>query len=171
MGKNEKRLYALYTKSRTEKKAERELVAKNIETYLPLEKKLKQWSDRKKWVHEPLIRSYIFVRVNQKELYQAYYTPGIVTIVNFEGKPAPIPDKQIEAIKMLLKSGERYEVTSDFFEVGETVEIQAGGLKGFKGELVQQLNRYKVLLRIDVIQQNLLININPSYLKKVAAEK
>lgn len=167
MGVRAKRWYALYTKSRAEKKAERELKLKGLEAYLPLEKRLKQWSDRKKWVYEPLIRSYIFLRANQKELYQAYYTPGIVTIVNFEGKPAPIPDKQIQAIKELLKSGEHYEVTSDEFDVGEMVEIQAGNLKGFQGELVKQLNRYKVLLRIDVIQQNILININPSYLKKL----
>ncbi len=167
MGVRAKRWYALYTKSRAEKKAERELKLKELEAYLPLEKRLKQWSDRKKWVYEPLIRSYIFLRANQKELYQAYYTPGIVTIVNFEGKPAPIPDKQIQAIKELLKSGEHYEVTSDEFDVGEMVEIQAGNLKGFQGELVKQLNRYKVLLRIDVIQQNILININPSYLKKL----
>ena len=162
-----KRWYALYTKSRAEKKAERELLLKGLEAYLPLEKRLKQWSDRKKWVYEPLIRSYIFIRANNKELYQAYYTPGIVTIVNFEGKPAPIPDKQIQAIKEVLRSGEHFEVTSDEFDVGEMVEIQAGKLKGFQGELVKQLNRYKVLIRIDVIQQNLLININPSYLKKL----
>jgi transcription antitermination factor NusG len=167
MGVRAKRWYALYTKSRAEKKAERELQLKGLEAYLPLEKRLKQWSDRKKWVYEPLIRSYIFVRANHKELYQAYYTPGIVTIVNFEGKPAPIPDKQIQAIKEVLKSGEHFEVTSDEFEIGEMVEIQAGKLKGFQGELVKQLNRYKVLIRIDVIQQNLLININPSYLKKL----
>lgn len=167
MGERGKRWYALYTKSRAEKKAERELQLKGLEPYLPLEKRLKQWSDRKKWVYEPLIRSYIFLRANNKELYHAYYTPGIVTVVNFEGKPAPIPDKQIQAIKEVLKSGEHYEVTSDEFEVGEMVEIQAGKLKGFQGELVKQLNRYKVLIRIDVIQQNLLININPSYLKKL----
>lgn len=167
MGERGKRWYALYTKSRAEKKAERELLEKGLEVYLPLEKRLKQWSDRKKWVYEPLIRSYIFVRTDKRGLHKAYYTPGIVTIVTFEGKPAPIPDKQIEAIKEVLRSGENYEVTSDEFELGERVEIQTGKLKGFKGELVKQLGRYKVLLRIDAIQQNLLININPSYLKKL----
>ena len=170
MGERDKRWYALYTKSRAEKKAERELHFGGFEVYLPLEKRLKQWSDRKKWVYEPLIRSYIFVRTDKKGLHKAYYTPGIVTVVNFEGKPAPIPDKQITAIKEVLKSGEHFEVTSEAFEVGEMVEIQAGKLKGFRGELVKQLNRYKVLIRIDVIQQNLLININPSYLKKMPAE-
>ena len=167
MEENGKRWYALYTKSRAEKKTEKELLYRGYETYLPLEKRLKQWSDRKKWVYEPLIRSYIFIRATRKELHYSTYTMGVVKVVNFEGKPAPIPDRQIQAIKEILKSGESYEVTSDFFEVGELVEIQTGNLKGIQGELIKQLNRYKVLIRIDVIQQNLLVNINPSYLKKL----
>jgi transcription antitermination factor NusG len=169
-GTGRKRWYALYTKSRAEKKAEKELKAKGIEAYLPLEKRLKQWSDRKKWVEEPLIRSYIFVRVNKKDLSQAIYTPGIVTLVTFEGKPAPIPDKQIQVIKDILSSEEKFEVTSDRFEIGEKVEITQGGLKGLKGEMIEHLNKYKVLIRLEVIDQNLLININPSYIKKMEQE-
>ena len=167
MGSKEKRWYALYTKSRAEKKVEAELLAKHVNAYLPLEKKLKQWSDRKKWVKEPLIRSYIFVNVTPADLQKAYFTPGIVKIVTFEGKPAPIPDRQIQAIKDVLESGESYEVTSDYFQLGENVEVKHGNLQGLKGELIKHVNRYKVLIRIDAIQQNLLVNINPSYLEKV----
>jgi len=167
MGSKEKRWYALYTKSRSEKKVEAELLAKNINAYLPLEKKLKQWSDRKKWVKEPLIRSYIFVNVTPADLQKAYYTPGVVKIVTFEGKPAPIPDKQIQAIRDVLESGESYEVTSDYFQLGESVEVKSGNLQGLRGELIKHVNRYKVLIRIDAIKQNLLVNINPSHLEKV----
>ena len=166
-GTGEKRWYALYTKPRFEKRAEKELLAKHIETYLPLEKRLKQWSDRKKWVHEPLIRSYIFVHVDRTELEKAYSTPGILTVVKFEGEPAPIQDKQIQALKDILNSKEVYEVTSENFEIGENVEITQGDLKGLKGEMIKHLNKFKVLIRIEVIQQNLLVNINPSFLKKV----
>ena len=166
-GKGNKRWYALYTKPRFEKKAEKELRMKGIEVYLPLEKRLKQWSDRKKWVHEPLIRSYIFVRTTKSELQNAYHTPGIVTIIRFEGEPAPVQDKQIQAIKDILNSKESYEVTADSFEIGTFVEVTTGDLKGLKGEMVEHLNRFKVLIRLEVIQQNIIININPSYLKKV----
>ncbi|MFP4605959.1 MAG: UpxY family transcription antiterminator [Bacteroidales bacterium] len=166
-GTGKKRWYALYTKSRAEKKVAKELQLRGIEAYLPLEKRLKQWSDRKKWVEEPLIRSYIFVHTNLKGLHNAVYTPGVVKIVTFEGKPAPIPDKQIQAIKNVLSSKEIYEVTSDNFELGEMVEVKQGRLKGLQGEMVRHLNKYKVLIRIEVIQQNLMVNINPSYLKKM----
>ena len=166
-GTENKRWYALYTKPRFEKRTEKELSDKHIEAYLPLEKRLKQWSDRKKWVYEPLIRSYIFVRVDKKELESAFRTPGIITVVKFEGEPAPIPDKQIQALKDILNSKEVYEVSSENFEIGENVEITEGELKGLKGEMIKHLNKFKVLIRIEVIQQNLLVNINPSYLKKV----
>jgi transcriptional antiterminator RfaH len=59
--------YPVYTHPRAEKKACQALINKGIETYLPLHKQLKQWSDRKKWVEEPLIKSYLFVRITTLE--------------------------------------------------------------------------------------------------------
>ncbi|MDY6801694.1 MAG: UpxY family transcription antiterminator [Bacteroidota bacterium] len=163
----EKRWFALYTKSKSEKKAYKELVEKGIETYLPLEKRLKQWSDRKKWVEQPFIRSYIFVKVAEHDLQKALNTPGIVTVIRFSGKPAPVRENEIDLIKSVLSSEEEFEVTADTFDLGEKVCVEHGTLKGIEGEMVQHLNKYKVLVRIESINQNILIRINPSYLKKV----
>lgn len=162
-----KRWYALYTKSRTEKKAAQELTNKGIETYLPLEKKLKQWSDRKKWIEEPFIRSYVFVNIDTSELQKALNTPGVVTVIRFSGKPAPVQEQQINIIKSILSSNEVYEISAETFEPGEKVEITHGKLKGLLGEMVYHLNKYKVLIRIESINQNILVRINPSDLKKV----
>ncbi|HKL09345.1 MAG TPA: UpxY family transcription antiterminator [Bacteroidales bacterium] len=159
--------YALYTKSRTEKRVHKELVDKGIETYLPLEKRLKQWSDRKKWVEEPFIRSYIFVKTTLPGLQKALNTPGVVTVIRFSGEPAPVQEKEITLIQRVLNSDEEYEVTADTFALGEKVKVEHGSLKNLEGELVQHLNKYKVLVRIASINQNILIRINPSYLKKV----
>ncbi len=163
----EKRWYALYTKSRSEKKAYKELVEKGIETYLPLEKKLKIWSDRKKWIDEPFIKSYIFVKTTEIELQRALNTPGVVTVIRFSGKPAPVQEKEIQIIQSVLSSDESYEITADTFDIGEKVKVEHGSLKNLEGELVHHLNKYKVLVRIASINQNILIRINPSYLKKV----
>jgi len=162
-----KKWYALYTKSRTEKKVYKELTDKGIETYLPLEKRLKIWSDRKKWVDEPFIRSYIFVKTTEPELQKALNTPGVVTVIRFSGKPAPVREKEIAVIQAVLSSEEDYEITADTFALGEKVKVEHGSLKNLEGELVQHLNKYKVLVRIASINQNILIRINPSYLKKV----
>lgn len=162
-----KHWYALYTKSRSEKKVHQALSEKGIDCYLPLEKKLKLWSDRKKWVEEPFIRSYIFVYDEEKNLQKSLNTPGVVTVIRFDGKPAVVQDNHIELIKTILSSKEDYEVSSESFERGEKVEIDKGSLKGLYGELVHHLNKYKVLIRIESINQNILIRINPSYLRKV----
>ena len=162
-----KKWFALYTKSRSEKKVNQELIYKGIECYLPLEKKLKVWSDRKKWIEEPFIRSYVFVKIEEKELQNALNTLGVVSVIRFEGKPAMIQEDHINIIKSILSSNEDYEISTENFESGEEVEVTHGSLKGFFGEMVHHLNKYKVLVRISSINQNILIRINPSYLKKV----
>lgn len=164
MGKN---WYALYTKSRSEKKVNQELTTKGVECYLPLEKTLKLWSDRKKWVEEPFIRSYVFVYTGEDELQHALNTPGVVSVIKFGGKPAVVQEDHIKIIKSLLSSSEEYEISAENFEQGEKVEVTRGSMKGFFGEMVHHLNKYKVLIRISSINQNLLIRINPSFLRKV----
>jgi len=162
-----KKWFALYTKSRTEKKVYQALIDKGIECYLPLEKKLKIWSDRKKWVEEPFIRSYIFVHIEENELQKALNTPGIVNVIRFEGKPAYVREEQIKILQSLLAGNEEYELSAENFEPNEKVEVISGSLKGLVGEMVHHLNKYKVLVRIESINQNILIKINPSHLKKV----
>lgn len=159
--------FALYTKSRSEKKVNQELIDKGIECYLPLEKKLKLWSDRKKWVEEPFIRSYIFVKIEVHDLQKALNTPGVVTVIRFSGKPTPVREEQIKVIKSILSGREEYELSTENFDPGEKVEVKSGSLKGLYGEMVHHLNKYKVLVRIESINQNILIKINPSHLKKV----
>lgn len=162
-----KKWFALYTKSRTEKKVNQELIDKGIECYLPLEKRLKLWSDRKKWVEEPFIRSYIFVNIEESNLQKALNTPGVVTVIRFSGKPAPVREEQIKIIQSILSSSEKFELSTEKFEPKEKVEVTQGSLKGLVGEMVHHLNKYKVLVRVESINQNILIKINPSYLKKV----
>ncbi len=103
---NNKHWYALYTKSRNEKKVHQLLEEAGIESYLPLIKTLKQWSDRKKWVEEPLFKSYIFVQVQANQYYHVLNIPGIVRYITFEGKAVIVPEKQILAIKQFLNNEE-----------------------------------------------------------------
>jgi transcription antitermination factor NusG len=128
---------------------------------------LKIWSDRKKWVEEPFIRSYIFVHIEENELQKALNTPGIVNVIRFEGKPAYVREEQIKILQSLLAGNEEYELSTESFEANEKVEVISGSLKGLVGEMVHHLNKFKVLVRIESINQNILIKINPSHLKKV----
>lgn len=162
--------YALYTKSRAEKKVHEELKGLGIEAYLPLKREQRQWSDRKKWVEEPLIRSYIFVQIaDDKEYLTALETDGVVRFITFEGKAAKIPSKQIENIKLLLASEADLEVTSDSFDVGMNVVVRAGTLKGLEGRLVEIRGKSRVQVELEAIGQSILVEIPMVYLEKVGS--
>jgi len=164
--KQESRWYAAYTKPRNEKKVFDRLVISGIEVFLPLQKRLKQWSDRKKMVEEPLFRSYIFVKISAKEYYNVLNTPGIVRYITFEGKAVPIPERQIDQIKQLLEQDIEIEAVEEKIEPGTIVEIRFGSLMGLLGELIDHQGKKKVVIRIDHISHSLLVTLPSKYIVK-----
>ncbi len=168
--KIEARWYAAYTKPRNEKKALERLEATGIEAYLPLQRRLKQWSDRKKMVEEPLFRSYIFVRITQKDYYNVLNTFGVVRYITFEGKAVPIPDNQIDLIKNLLEQNVEFEAIEEVLKLGTRVEVKFGSLLGLIGELVEHKGKQKVVVRLEHISHSLLVTLPTQYIVK-ALEK
>lgn len=162
---NEKVWYALYVKSRSEKKVAAELEGEGIEYYLPLEQRLKQWSDRKKWVEEPLFRSYIFVHINDKDYYRTLVVHGAVRYVTFEGKAVTVPPQQIEAIKLYLDEIAPVSTAEENWVVGQKVEILSGKLTGLQGKLVDVKGKKKVRIMIDVVNSALYLNIPKNQLR------
>jgi len=160
-----KNWYAVYVKSRSEKKVAAELQFLGIEHYLPLNKVLKQWSDRKKWVEEPLFRSYVFVKIEQKEYYTVLQINGVVKYVSFERKAVPVPEQQIEAIRYFLNEKDPAIVTAKNWEKGQKVEIISGSMTGLTGELVDFKGKYRVCIEIETIGKSLLIQVPKNKLR------
>ena len=143
-----------------------QLDEKNIENYLPLQKILKQWSDRKKWVREPLFRSYVFVCIGQDEYLPALRTPGIVKFVSFEGRAVSIPPVQIEAIRTFIATGEDLVQDTAEMKTGDRVVVTRGSLKGLEGRLTG-VSEKRVRVMIEGIRQSLHLKIPASYLKLI----
>lgn len=162
----QKKWYAIYTKSRAERTVCTRLSELAIDAYVPIIKTLRQWSDRKKWVEKPLISSYVFVHISQKEYLKVLNTEGVVKYVSFEGKAVPIPEYQIKNLQLIENSDAEVENSKIQFKEGERIEVTLGSMKGLKGELVKTGRKSRVLVRIDHINQNLLVNIPASYLTK-----
>jgi transcription antitermination factor NusG len=160
--------YAVYTKSRHEKKLVEELREKRIEAYVPLRKVLKQWSDRRKMVEEPLIRGYCFVRPEPKDYFEVLNSTGAVRYVWFSGKPAPIPNKQIDLLKAITGSDVDVDTLPGGFYKGAKVRVKAGPLEGLDGELISVSGKKKVLVRIDHLDQVLTISISPVLLDRMS---
>ena len=165
---NEPRWYAAYTKPRNEKKTLERLVTAGIEAYLPIQRRLKQWSDRKKMVEEPLFRSYIFVKITQKDYYNVLNPYGIVRYITFEGKAVPIPNNQIDMIKNLLEQDVEIEAVEESLKPGAKVEVKFGSLIGLTGELIEHKGKQKVVVRLEHISHSLLVTLPSQYVTKTA---
>lgn len=144
--------YALYTRSRHEARVHQQLTRKSIESYLPLRKTLRQWSDRKKWIEEPLFRCYVFVRVNEVNQLAALQTYGSVRFVSFAGKPAIVQDREIETIRRVLQEIPEVESCPPV-SVGDMVEITMGPLMGIRGRLEEIQNQRRLVVSVDSIDQ------------------
>jgi transcription antitermination factor NusG len=162
-----KHWFALYTKPRWEKKVHADLVAKGIDTYLPLIRTLKQWSDRKKMVEEPLFRSYIFVNITPTEHDPAVKTRGVVKFVHSRGKAIMITPQEIEAVKAYVGEGEDRTMYDPHCEIGDSVEIRYGAMKGLKGKLVDVRGRKRVLVEIESICEKIILNLPAGYLTRI----
>src|SRR6195952_720413 len=141
--------YPVYTNPRSEKKAHKALLEKGIETYLPLKRQLKQWSDRKKWVDEPFIKSYLFVHIAEHEQMETLMTKGIARFIYFGGKITPMPDRQIDDLKLLMTSAIELEITEENLLPGEKIRLKAGPLKGMTGEIISYRSHKQLVLRLE----------------------
>jgi transcriptional antiterminator RfaH len=163
----EEKWYAIYTNPRAEKKVYQRLMEEGVETFLPLQKTYRIWSDRKKLVEKPLLPSYLFVKTKAKNFHHVYRIQGIVKFISFEGKPVSIPQKQIDNLRLLVNSDAEIEVSSENFVKGDNVEVISGSLVGLTGELIKIGNKNRVVVRIDKLDQNLVLKIPKTFLRKV----
>jgi transcriptional antiterminator RfaH len=164
----EPKWYAVYTNPRAEKQVHRRLLETGIESFLPLQKTIRQWSDRKKVVEKPLISSYVFVKIAYKSFPVVFRTSGVVKIITFEGQPVAIPQKQIDNLRLLVNSDAEIEVTSEHVEKGDNVEVISGSLAGLTGELISVGNQKRVVVRIDRLDQNIILKIPVAFLRKIS---
>jgi len=159
--------YPVYTNARAEKKAFEALSNKGVISYLPLHRQLKQWSDRKKWVEEPFIKSYIFVNIAEHEQAEVLMTKGISRFLYLSGKPASMPERQIRELQLLMASSFELEITEENLQPGEKVIIKAGPLKGMTGEVVSHRSQKLLILRLQSIGCSIIVHVAASYIQRL----
>ena len=158
--------FAVYTKYKREKLIAKELERKGIECYLPIQKVLRQWGRKKKWVELPLLNCYVFVKIT-KPLYVKVREPEhVVQFVHFSRNIISIPDSEIDTLKKILQEDVSIERVEGAYSVGDEVEIIAGNLLGLKGKLIQKQGKHNFLIEFDTIGYAFQLVINPKLLRK-----
>ena len=155
--------HALYVRSRAEKKVLMQLEEMGMVAYLPLISKMKQWSDCKKRVDEPLFKSYVFVFSNAKEYIPILNVYGVLRFVTFEREAVVVPENQILAIKKFVEEydrGDEYKMrNTDELKEGQMVRIITGPMKGLKGRLESIENKRHLIVFIDVVGQYIPVHL------------
>ena len=157
---------AIYSRPRWEKKVTQLLTEKGLESYCPVNKVPRKWSDRVKIVEEPLFKSYVFVRVNEEDRTAVRMTPGVINFVYWNGKPAVVKEKEINAIKRFLDEYENVEVKPIEVKVNERVKITTGPLMDQEGEVLEVKHK-KATVAIDSLGYVLVATVEKTKLAPI----
>ena len=164
--------HALYVRSRAEKKVFAQLKDMGIQAYLPLVTNIKQWSDRRKKIQEPLFKSYVFVYSNEKEHLSILNVYGVLRFVCFERKAVIVPDNQIIAIKRYVEEVEKGESDNasenENLKKGQLVRIISGPMKGLVGRLDKINDKRRLIVFIEVVGQYIPVNIPRTKVEPIA---
>jgi transcription antitermination factor NusG len=158
--------YAIYTKPRWEKKVHNLLTQKGIQSYCPLNKVRRKWSDRIKLVEEPLFKSYVFVNIEETGRTEVRMTDGVINFVYWNGKPAIVKDKEVEAIRRFLNEYENVELVKMDLKPNDQVVVAAGPLMDKEGKVIEVKNKV-ARVQIDSLGYILVADIEKSKLLPV----
>ena len=153
--------FAVWTRSRQEKASFAALRALSISSFLPLSEQSRQWSDRVQRVQVPLFSGYLFVHIESlgPDHLKVLKVPGVVGFVGNLSGPIPIPERQIEDVRQLLRSKADCTIHPAIRE-GVMVRVTSGPLTGLEGRLVRMNSRFRLAISIDLVQRSLLVEVS-----------
>ena len=161
----EKKWYAVYTKPRWEKKIDSVLIRKGIESWCPLQKIERQWSDRKKIIEDPLFKSYVFVRISNEEKTKVLMTDGVLNFVHYLGKPAVIKNDEVDTIKRYLaeKDASIFIISQEGFVEETKIRVNHGVFMGNEGTVLRS-GKKKVYVQLQSLGQIMVVEFPIEYL-------
>lgn len=158
--------YVAYTQPRHEKAVDRHLKLRNLETYLPLYREVRNWNGRQAEISLPLFPGYIFVKPGLVDRSKVLEHSSVVCFVSFGGRSATIADEEIDALKSSLAS--RHAEPFPYLAAGKRVKIQDGPLAGLQGTVLRRKGRMRMIVSVDFLQRSIAVDLEPGDLRLVA---
>lgn len=158
--------YVAYTSANHEKRVAEQFSVRSVEHFLPLYESVRRWKDRRMKLQLPLFPGYVFVRLPLRDRLKVLQVPGVARLVGFNGQPAALPDKEIEALRAGLGAQLRAE-PHPYLTVGRRVRVKRGPLEGAEGILIRKKNACRVVLSLDLIQRSASLEVDASDLERV----
>ncbi|HKT24490.1 MAG TPA: UpxY family transcription antiterminator [Terriglobales bacterium] len=160
--------FAAYTTTRHEKAVAEHFAMRSIEAFLPLYKTQRLWRNGCRMNLElPLFPSYVFVRVPVRERVRVLEVPGVLSLVSAAGKPVPLPEADIQALRSSLPLI-RCE-PHPYLKIGERVRIKCGTLEGMEGILLRKKGLLRVVLSLDLIMKSVAVEVDAEDVEPVVS--
>ncbi|UXE67985.1 MAG: UpxY family transcription antiterminator [Chryseotalea sp. WA131a] len=166
---HENKWYVVYTLPKSERKVASSIAAMGIESYLPMHKVIRQWSDRKKKMEVPLFSNYVFVKVDDVRRRLLFSIDELLKFVSIEGKPVVIRENEILTIKRLL-SGDFDEISTEeyfHFQEGMKVRIAHGHFAGLEGVVIKKCNKSRLIIKVEGLMKAFSFVLSSKYAKKI----
>ena len=160
--------YALYTRHQHEKAVANILSNKGFEVFLPLYTAAHRWKDRTKQLSLPLFPSYVFLWSCLDRRLDVLTTPGVHDFVGWGGRPAPIPQTEIEAVRRTVETALRVE-PHPFLRCGDRVRVRHGSLAGIEGILVRKKGLFRLVLSVEMLAKSVAVEMDVSAVERVPA--
>lgn len=148
--------YVIYTKAKQELKVTEKLLQNKIECYCPTVTTIKQWSDRKKKVTQPLLSSYVFVKVKDIDRHLVFEVSGVVRYVYWLGKPAKISNKEIETLKQQVEGHVFSKIDIKDLKPNMKLNIPEGMFKDYEG-VVNKVSNNKIFITLQSVGFQLIL--------------
>jgi transcription antitermination factor NusG len=135
------------------------LIERRVETFLPLYQSARQWKKSRPVVLElPLFPTYVFVRLARNARVTVLSTPGVLSIVGSSREPWPLPDREIEALRLGMQA---HKVEPHpFIRIGERVRVKSGPMAGIEGILTRKKNEFRVILAFEAIMRSVSVEVD-----------
>jgi transcription antitermination factor NusG len=159
--------YAIYTRSRYEKRVREQCERRAIESFLPLYETVHRWKDRRMRVQLPLFSSYVFVRIESIHRFDVLQIPGVVRLVGFNGQPTALNEEEIEALQKGLSGGVCTK-PHPYLTSGRRVRIKDGPLAGMEGILLRRKGNLRVVISISLLQRSIAVDADLADLEPVS---
>ena len=157
--------YAVYTRSRHEKRVAEELRIRQVESFLPLYEAVHQWKDRRARVHLPLFPGYVFVRFDIRERLRVLQVPSVVRIIGNQSHAIPLQQREIDAL-LAAGAGTRAE-PHPYLRVGRRVRIKTGPFQGLEGFVKRKNENFRVVISLDSIMRSMVLDMDETDIEPI----
>ena len=150
--------YALQVASHCERSVSAGLGLRGYDSFSPVFRTRRRWSDRYRDVDLPIFPGYVFCRLDVSRRLPVLLMPGVVRIVGSGRTPIPVDEAEIASLQTVVRSGLMMKPWP-FLRIGQMVTLEEGPLRNVTGILTAVDGSEQLVVSISLLQRSLAVAV------------